>query len=84
MKRLFRIIILVYLLLALLQGCTYDIVPGPQDCSAPPSHRLVSVLDAGCYRVNGQKSQSEGTFSGLTAGNHTVMMEDGVAIAPNP
>lgn len=95
MKKLIHIVATTYLMITLLSACTYDVVPEPQNCDAPPSLQLVSTTEASCglasgavqvkadggvapytFRVNGEREQTNGIFSELGAGSHTVTVED--------
>lgn len=53
MKKLIHRAVATYLMTSLLAACTYDVVPEPQNCDAPPSLQLVSVTEASCGLASG-------------------------------
>ncbi len=52
-KQYVSVTILIMAIASLMQACTYDVVPAPEDCSDPPVIQLISVEDASCGVASG-------------------------------
>jgi hypothetical protein len=67
MKQLVHIVANSYLMIMLLSACTYDVVPEPQNCDAPPRPQLVSATEASCGLASGAvQVQADGGIAPYT------------------